>query len=352
MVGGDRPVRVFVELSGENVPLAEAELEARLEGHGARVPAEDGRPLERMRAIELPSEEAARRLAGTLALFRQLLVPRPWPPVPGTVSPEAAPDTGVALRWLEAPPLDGARRLRECVETYRAAGGRLRLKGGGRELRLWLEGDAVHCFERIGEPDRAAFTGRRMPRLPYRQPVSLPPKRARVLANFAQIEAGTRVVDPFAGTGALLAEAALLGGRCVGIDRSDRMMRGAARNFEHLGVAAEAWLVGDAAGLASEFGPGSFGALLTDPPYGRASGSGGEDPAALLARTLAVWESRLAPGGRVALAVPQGSGHPLARPWRCTLAVPDRVHRSLVREFRAYRRDPALAESAPRTGRS
>jgi putative methyltransferase (TIGR01177 family) len=334
-------VRAYVELSGENVPLAEAELEARLEGHGARVVAEDGQPLDRIRTIEVRSEEDARLIVGPMALYRQLLVPRSWPPVHQGSSDGDSPDTGVALRWLGAPPADGEERLRRCVEEYRSAGGRLRLRGPSRELRLWLDGDALRCFERVGEPDRAAFTGRRMPRLPFRQPVSLPPKRARALANLARVGSGTRVVDPFAGTGALLAEAALLGGRCVGIDRSDRMMRGAAQNFQHLGLTAEAWLVGDAAGLATEYAPGSFGALLTDPPYGRASGSGGEPPPQLLERALAAWESRLAPEARVALAVPEGSPHPLPPSWRCERALPDRVHRSLVREFRVYRRDPA-----------
>lgn len=334
-------MRFLVELSGENEALAAAELAALLGPGGGPFPLGRATPPGRWREIELASETEARRRIGRMALFRRLLAERPWPPEPASARTDSIDGAGTALRWLAPPAHSGAERLAECVEAYRAAGGRPVLRAAERELRLWIDSGTVRCFERLAEPDRRAFAERRMPRLPYQQPVGLAPKRARALANLAAIEPGERVVDPFVGTGGLLAEAALLGARCAGVDRSDRMVRGAAQNFAHLGLSAERWLVGDAAELAGQFPVQGVDVLLTDPPYGRASGSGGEPPTPLLARVLGAWESRLAPGGRISLAVPEGSPHPLAPPWRCRVAVPDRVHRSLVREFRLYRRDPA-----------
>ncbi|HTT35992.1 MAG TPA: hypothetical protein VMH78_09045, partial [Thermoplasmata archaeon] len=80
-----------------------------------------------------------------------------------------------------------------------------------------------------------------------------------------------------------------------------------------------------------------FDALVTDAPYGRSSSSGGEPPGALLARALSRWTSRVRPEGRIVVVVP-GGDDPLPPPWRRSLSIPDRVHRSLTREFRLFRR--------------
>ncbi|MCI4334957.1 MAG: RsmD family RNA methyltransferase [Thermoplasmata archaeon] len=333
-------MRALVELSGENLALAEAELDALLVGRGTRSADSSPLPLPRLRAIELADEERAHELGRRMGLMRQLLVVRPerLPPVGKAASDGARPTGSTAFRWLGPPPADGPRRLAELMEAFRAEGGRAQLAQPDREFRIWIDHGELRLAERVAEPDRAGLASRRMPRLPYQRPVSLPPKRARALANLGRAGPGTRVVDPFVGTGALLLEAALLGARCTGIDQSDRMVRGAAQNFGHFGASAEAWMVEDAGRAVDRFETGSFDLLLTDPPYGRASTTGGEEPVALLERALSGWTSRLAPGGRIALAVPQGTPSPVAPPWRCTVAVADRVHRSLVREFRVYGR--------------
>lgn len=188
-----------------------------------------------------------------------------------------------------------------------------------------------------------------MPNLPFQRPVSLKPKLARAAMNLAAVRPGDRIVDPFVGTGALLLEGVLLGALVSGIDRDAEMVRGTARNFEHLGVAADRLVVGDAAEAASGFEVGSVRAIVTDPPYGRASGSGGEDVGSLVARVLSAWAERIAPGGRILLITPGGSD-PLGPPWVRRICVRDRVHRSLSREFRLYERagpeGPARAVSS------
>ena len=176
---------------------------------------------------------------------------------------------------------------------------------------------------------------RRMPRLPFRRPVSLPPRLGRAAANLARVREGSRVLDPFLGTGALLAEAGLLGAHLYGIDRDPEMVRGALRNLAHLGVGAEELIVGDAAEVEFEDPQVRFDAVLTDAPYGRSSSTGGEPVRRLVQQVVPRWAHRLAPGGRVVLIVPKGSPE-MSGIGRLVGCPALRVHRSLTREFRVY----------------
>jgi tRNA (guanine10-N2)-dimethyltransferase len=277
-----------------------------------------------------------------MAFLRQLLVR-----IPSSSRTLEAVDfdpqrtASVTFRWIRAPPPEEAFRLPRLVNDFRAAGGHVQLSGADREIRLWVESETLAAGERVAVADRAGFAARRMPKLPFRRPVSLPPKRARALVNLGRVQPGSRVVDPFVGTGALLLEAALLGARVVGVDRSPEMVRGAAQNFAHLGQAAEELLTEDAARAAERYPLACFDALVTDPPYGRASGTGGEPADSLLVRALSAWGPRLAPNARIALALPSDRPDPLAPPWERRASIPDYVHRSLVREFRVYARKGA-----------
>ncbi|HUI38863.1 MAG TPA: DNA modification methylase, partial [Thermoplasmata archaeon] len=78
-------------------------------------------------------------------------------------------------------------------------------------------------------------------------------------------------------------------------------------------------------------------AVVTDPPYGRASGTHGERPELLVSRVLPRWAEKVRAGGRVVVVLP-GGPDPLGPPWRRVYSIPDRVHRSLTREFRVFER--------------
>ncbi|HXQ48792.1 MAG TPA: hypothetical protein VN842_03315, partial [Thermoplasmata archaeon] len=122
-----------------------------------------------------------------------------------------------------------------------------------------------------------------------------------------------------------------------GIDRDPTMIQGALRNFAHLGVTAEAMTVGDSGEVEFAGSLEPFDALLSDLPYGRASGTGGEEAAGLAGRVVPRWADRIRRGGRVVLILPGGED-PVPLPWRRVLSIPLRVHRSLTREFRVYER--------------
>jgi tRNA (guanine10-N2)-dimethyltransferase len=330
--------RAFVEVSGEAPGLAVAEAVAAAEALGGRGTGIPGGST--LVEVELPSESAVSKLADRLALARRCLVVRAAGDEVGTALERFGHEGATAaVRRLGRPSTGSTDAgVARAGAAYKRGGGRIDLVGPSR--RFWLEdrgSEGTLLFEEVAAVDRRAASARRMPELPFQRPVSLPPRLARAAANLARLRPGDRAVDPFVGTGALLAEAALLGARVSGLDRDPEMVRGALRNLTHFGVHAEELVVGDA-GSADFSDPSAlFDAVVTDPPYGRASGTGGEDAGEVLARVLPRWASRVRPGGRVVVVVP-GPLEPPGTEWASVLKVSVRVHRSLTREFRVFER--------------
>lgn len=326
----------YVELSGDSPELAAWEATSAAEGLGGR-PGGPGPELPGLIAVDVPTISDVARLAGRLALARRCLIPLARPEeVRARVRAEASGRESAAVRRVGRPTGSPDPTILRVGEEFVRGGGRIDLAHPAR--RFWLAPDRTGrdwLLEECGAVDRAGFAARRMPRLPFRRPVSLPPRLARAAANLARIGAGRRVLDPFLGTGALLAEAGLLGARIYGIDRSATMVRGALRNLAFLGVSAEAVVEGDAGEVDLAEPHLVFDAILTDPPYGRSSTTGGEATDQLVARVLPRWAEHVVPGGRIVLVVPRGSDDPPGLGIRRT-ALPVRVHRSLTREFRIY----------------
>lgn len=332
----------YVEPSGESGALARAEIAAAVRALGGRSPAGGPEAHVGLVPVLVPDREALLALTSRLALARRCLLPVGEA---GLGVSEAAHRAGAdggsaSFRRLGAPSGPADVGTREAGRQFVAAGGSIDLEQPQR--RFWIartsEGSERLLVE-LGTVDRHSFTARAMPRLPFQRPVSLPPRLARAAANLAGIRPGDHVLDPFLGTGALLAEAALLGARVYGIDRDLAMLRGALGNLAHLGVTAEALAQGDAREVEVGTPGRSFDAILTDPPYGRSSGAGGEDPRALARAVLDRWQRRVVPGGPIVVVVP-GGPPTVGPPWTEEECVAVRVHRSLTREFRRYVRRP------------
>ncbi len=333
-------IRAYVEPSGESPALAREETVAAAVALGGRAAStDDPRSLAPLIAVELPARSDAERLGARLGLSRRTLLPL-------TESEAALPDARsigdpgrFAVRRLGRPSSGGTDPAVLAVgQALVARGGTVDLDRPSR--RFWIVRDAAggdHLMEEAAATDRRSVADRRMPRLPFQRPVSLPPKLGRAAVNLARVRDGDLVVDPFLGTGALLVEAGLLGAQLCGVDADPEMVRGALRNFAHFGLSPRALVEGDAGTveLAPELGP--FAAVVTDPPYGRASRTGGEEAAELVGRVLPRWAERVRAGGRVVVVLP-GGPDPLSPPWRRVVSVPVRVHRSLTREFRVYER--------------
>jgi tRNA (guanine10-N2)-dimethyltransferase len=336
-------ITLFVEVSGENVPLAFAEAVAAAEALGGGAGEAAGAPPGGVGVmVAVPSEPLVEPLAQRLAMAYRCVRPiHPGNRFEALAWMRAAATPGVAavFRPIGRPSSSPLPVVRELAGAWEAGGGRIDLKHPVR--RFWFAEDpsiGLWLGEELAAVDRSSRSARRMPNLPFQRPVSLPPRLGRVAANLARIRAGDRVVDPFVGTGALLVEAALLGARVSGGDRDTTMIRGAMANFAHLGVAPELLKVVDAGDPFAPPGADRWDAIVTDPPYGRSSGTSGEPADQLLQRALGAWAKMVQPGGWLSLVAPTTAPRDLGKDWELDANYPDRVHRSLTREFRTYRR--------------
>ena len=337
-------IEFWVDPSHENDDLAREELDGALRAlHGQRMGApspSEGRA--HLQPVELPSRESARELGSRLALAWRVL--EPWPELTMEEAVRRFRSEGAQGGSAAFRPLGSARApidspdLAACARSFREGGGAIDLRRPARRFFLSRgnKGSMI-VAEEVATVDRAAFTQRRMPTLPFRRPVSLPPKLGRVVVNLGAVRRGDRVIDPFVGTGALVLEAALLGAHVTGVDFDPAMVRGAIQNLAARGCEFESIWARDAAESAEAYRGPPFDALISDPPYGRSAGSGGETPEHLLARVIPLWARQVRPEGRVVLVVP-GGPDPIGLPWVRIASVRDRVHRSLTREFRVFER--------------
>lgn len=329
----------FVEISQESVALAEAEAVSAAEALGGRA-GETSPSLPILVPVEVPEVKAWKELADRLALARRCLVSlAASPDLPDAATAEGRRGGSGAFRRIGRPSGSAVdEAVLECGRAFKAGGGRIDLAAPDRRYWLVREGTTgERLLEEVASVDRSGPAGRTMPQLPFRRPVSLPPRLARAAVNLARVRPADRVLDPFLGTGALLAEAGLVGGTLYGIDRNPEMVRGALRNLAHLGVGAQELLAGDARTVDFHEPQRTFSAIVTDPPYGRSSSTGGEETSKLVDDVVSRWWERLVPEGRLLVIVPTGAA-PLSVPKSPRFHIPVRVHRSLTREFFLYER--------------
>ncbi len=217
-----------------------------------------------------------------------------------------------------------------------ATTGTVDLRHPERELRLVrLSGACLH--EVAARVDRRSLEARKVENCPFSKPVSLHPKFARALVNLTGVPRGGVLLDPFCGTGGIVMEAASIGAEAMGSDLSEEMVEGAGKNLRHFHFQGELRHC-DVGRIRQEFG--RVDAIATDPPYGRASGSMGEDIGVLLGRAFGAFDEVLRRGGRVAICLPAeellalGKRHFRLLGWHAL-----RVHRSLVRYFSVFEKN-------------
>jgi len=203
------------------------------------------------------------------------------------------------------------------------------------EIRVVVS-DSVHVGRLLGSVDRSSFEARKNQNMPFSHPISIHPKFARALVNLTCLPIGGRLLDPFCGTGAIVAEGALLGLHTVGADLSEKMIEGARRNLDHIGLTAEFHLcdVGRIESCVKD-----VDAIATDPPYGRSTSTNGEDVADLIGRALATFSGVLDRGSRVAIVVPEVSFLNSCDAFTIREVHSLWVHRSLTRHFAILQRD-------------
>jgi tRNA (guanine10-N2)-dimethyltransferase len=338
----------LVLLSGEHATLPAAELRALLEVHDPGAQATiDG----------LLATVAPRDAAGTDAALARMALAHawgePWAAAADTAEgldelaravARQAPGTGSAAVVSERRGLAKSgnslaieRRLGRALAD---AGHPIDLKAPRLTVFAWMVDGRVHAGLLRGLPDRSVFEGRVAEKRAHFSPVGLHPRRAASLLHLARVPPGGTLYDPFCGTGTFVLEAAMEGYKAFGSDLDAWMVQGTWQTLtdvppEPLGATVFEADVGATPGLV-----GPVDGIVTDLPYGRASGTDGEDLAALYRRAFTAFAALLPPG-RLAVV-----GHPdpalLEPAAQNGLEVverhEERAHRSLTRHFAVLRR--------------
>jgi len=178
---------------------------------------------------------------------------------------------------------------------------------GGLKAEVDLESPDYELTLVRGESEYMALTApgrmsqawsRRRPRTrPFFHPSAIFPKLARALVNLSRCRQGDIFLDPFAGTGSLPLEAALVGAKVVALDQAANMTLGAIANMKHFG---QEWL---GVVRSDAFHPPltTVDALATDVPYGRASSTRGRGQSDVLQQTLSALPSLLRKNSRLVI---------------------------------------------------
>jgi len=173
-------------------------------------------------------------------------------------------------------------------------------------------GPEIYIAKKLIEINRRAFDSRRAHNRPFFAPISLHPRLARCLINLAELHESDVVLDPFCGTGGLLIEAGLMGFTIIGSDIDSRMVSGTKINLDHCGIKDYSLYNMDIANLTelfsdtdsrhNQYSPPQ--AIVTEPPYGRASTTKGEALDSLLIRAFRIFNQILPPNGHVVISLP------------------------------------------------
>ncbi len=344
-----------VLLSGEHASLPAAELRALLAVHD---------PLASIAVHGLAVQIESGRLVGGVdkALARMALAHawgEPW---------AEAPDSAAGLQWLHDTILQradgrgsaaivterrGAGKDAQSKDVGRALGAALKQRGHTIDLvtpecaiYAWIAEGRIRVGEQMGVTDRPSYEKRANDQRAHFSPVALHPRRAAALLHLARAVPGATVYDPFCGTGTFVLEAAMEGYKAVGSDVDAFMVQGTLETLADAGPEPLDGVcfvadIGDAPDLV-----GPVDAIVTDLPYGRASGTDGEAISALYTRAMKSFAALLPTGAHAVI----GCAQPelLADIENRGFAVVERhseaVHRSLTRHFIVVKRVPGVGE--------
>lgn len=228
---------------------------------------------------------------------------------------------------------DSAQLEKELGGAVKRSG--VNLRHPKTEVRVVLA-DRIHVGVKLAGIDRTRFEERKVQHRPFFSPISLHPRIARSLVNLARVEPGDRVLDPFCGTGGILLEAALTGMHVVGGDVDASKVEGSRAVLEHyVGPSAYEFHAGDVGELVDSVKP--VDAVVTDPPYGRAATTTGEELASLYKRALETAHALLPDGGRLVISFPSPEHAHIGRGMFKLLEThPMYVHRSLTRHIHVF----------------
>lgn len=251
-------------LAGENLELAEAELEGFLESQ------EINEETEREnRLAETDSEPGQlKRLALTHEVSRKITESSKLEDLDTDHSPEKS--FAVRVENLSEEEIEGKEIEKTLGEKFSSEENSVELENPQTVIKAYVLEEKIILGEIVEDLNRGLFENRKNQNRPFSSPVSLDPVLARVLVNLSGIKPGDFLLDPFCGTGGILIEAGLCGAGVCGTDVKEEMVKGCRENLEEYGIISHDIRQGEAAESLEIFDQ-NFSTIITDPPYGKAS---------------------------------------------------------------------------------
>ena len=154
---------------------------------------------------------------------------------------------------------------------------------------------------RLSQKPPRYFMDRKAGVRPFKVPSTLQPKLARCMVNLGVATLDSWVYDPFAGAGAILIEASMMGHTAIGTELKTWISNGLLQNLHHYITGYE--LVAQADARKPPF-RNVFEAVVTDPPYGRSTTVPGRSLNKLLEEFFHSLQYILMENGRVCITLP------------------------------------------------
>ena len=207
------------------------------------------------------------------------------------------------------------------------------LKNPDIEIRLHLS-DMIHVYVSERSSDPNILESRKVGERPFFSPISLHPKYARAAINLTGVKRGGTVLDPFCGTGGVAIEAAFMGMNAVVSDFDEAMVDGCIENMNFYGLKLKKSEVLDVGDVPDHFS--DVDSVVTDPPYGRSTCTGGEDVESIYARAAPSISAVLKESGRACMVLPH-EFHPEQLQFEKVFV--QKVHGSLSRHYHIFKKN-------------
>lgn len=178
---------------------------------------------------------------------------------------------------------------------------RVNLEDPENFLRTIVRDDKVLICKRIIKRDKKHYNDLKPHKRPFFYPGSMSPKLARGMVNLSRAKNGSRVLDPFCGTGGILLEAGIVGAKVIGTDIDEKMVEGTKENLEYCNIKDYNIFQGDARYITLEE---KVDAIVTDPPYGISASTAGVDSKKIYKESLVSMQELLKEDGYICMATP------------------------------------------------
>ncbi len=263
---------------------------------------------------------------------------------PGDLSPVESAELPPGTFAVRAFRFEGAMKDVDSQKLTRAVGGILSksndvdLKNPDVTVRLMMS-DTCQLYLLKHSTEAGPLMARKVSERPFFSPISLHPKYARAIINLTGVRRGGTVLDPFCGTGGIVIEAASMGMRALASDFDPEMVDGTLENMDYFGLDIAGYEVADVSDIPSLFS--EVDAVVCDPPYGRATKTGGETIRAIYDKAAEAIPRVLAPGAKAGIVLPYEYESPHLVKSACYVQY---VHGTLNRYYHVFAPAPARTD--------